>query len=43
MNDQNDRPEASGKALLPLTGTALALGILAIVAIIGAGTVMMMM
>jgi hypothetical protein len=44
MTDNNrNEPESRGKAWLPLTGTGLALVILALVAVLGAGTVMMMM
>jgi hypothetical protein len=44
MSDDNSNHDAkSGKAWLPISGTALALVVLAIVAIVGAGSVMMMM
>lgn len=42
-NDNRNDPAGKGKAWIPLTGTGLALVILALVAVLGAGTVMMMM
>jgi hypothetical protein len=43
MDNNDNKLEGRSKALIPLTGTALALLVLAIIAIVGAGTVMMMM
>ena len=42
-DDNRNDPQNTGKAWIPLTGTGLALVILALVAVLGAGTVMMMM